>query len=836
MRVELKDFQKKYVDLLFRDAIHARQEIIDGRPQTLVLSAPTGSGKTVMVAALMEQLVRGDETRRGDPNATFLWLSDMPELNEQSRRKLLGMSDTFRSAELVLVDHETFDQEAFSAGKVYFLNTQKLGRDRRLVANGDERTYTIWQTIKNTVRQRPSSFWLIIDEAHKGMQESARARNQAQSIVQKFIKGSDGEIPPIPLILGISATPERFYSLLGGTPRVPRYTTVDPEEVRDSGLLKDTVTLYYPEAEGETDWTLLEAAAGRWQRFDREWAAYAAAQEMPASPRPILVVQVEDAATQGRLFSRTPLAEAIGVIERAIGGPLADNEVAHSFQEEGTITVEGRSIRKLRQADIDGDPTVRVVFFKMSLSTGWDCPRAEIMMSFRPASDATLIAQLVGRMVRTPLARRVEGNDFLNSVGLYLPHYDRTSLQRVIDRLRTDPDTQVSLSVVEGSKLEELPRAAVSTEFFAALEAVPSYAISRSPKVSSVKRLIKLGRRLNIDEVDVGAGARAKTFVLDAVHQQRERLLRDDPTYSEKIAAASSVRVTAISVAPGTWLEAEDGGETIQISPENVEDLLDWCGRKLGEGLHKDYWRARRDAGVDSQQAVLELFYLLQDRAAAKALEDAAKTEFDRVWLATRDARRALPSSKIDAYNEIRGQALEPETVDHTYDDRVTLPKNGRAWTKHLYADGEGVCHVDLNGWEQATIEAELADPTVERWLRNADRKSWSVCIPYQMGEYRAMYPDFLVVRQQAGTRVVDILEPHDPSREDAWHKAIGLARYAAKHGDGLGRICYIVMNDDDEPVYLDVNRDDVRSEVLHVQGNEHLKALIRSHGRRRAD
>ena len=46
------------------------------------------------------------------------------------------------------------------------------------------------------------------------------------------------------------------------------------------------------------------------------------------------------------------------------------------------------------------------MFFKMALSTGWDCPRAEVMMSFRRAEDHTYIAQLLGRMVRTPLARR----------------------------------------------------------------------------------------------------------------------------------------------------------------------------------------------------------------------------------------------------------------------------------------------------------------------------------------------------------------------------------------------------------------------------------------------
>ena len=63
------------------------------------------------------------------------------------------------------------------------------------------------------------------------------------------------------------------------------------------------------------------------------------------------------------------------------------------------------------------DMRLRVVLFKLSLNTGWDCPRAEVMMSFRAAADATYIAQLVGRMVRTPLARRIVDVESLNTVG-----------------------------------------------------------------------------------------------------------------------------------------------------------------------------------------------------------------------------------------------------------------------------------------------------------------------------------------------------------------------------------------------------------------------------------
>src|SRR5207302_1735307 len=110
-------------------------------------------------------------------------------------------------------------------------------------------------------------------------------------------------------------------------------------------------------------------------------------------------------------------------------------------------------------------------------------------------------------------------------------------------------------------------------------------------------------------------------------------------------------------------LDADDESETIPISEENLEDILDWCGRRLGEGLHQEYWRARRVAGVSGEQATLELFYLLRDRLVAKIVEDAAQVEFDRLWEIHRATIRALPTSKADAYRAIRGMAIEPATV-----------------------------------------------------------------------------------------------------------------------------------------------------------------------------
>ena len=104
-----------------------------------------------------------------------------------------------------------FDAEQLAPGQVYFLNTQKLGKNSTLIATGDKRQFSLWETLDNTARARPAAFYVIIDEAHRGM---AQSRTGPSMKPMPLSKGSSsekqGQIAPVPLIAGISATPQRF--------------------------------------------------------------------------------------------------------------------------------------------------------------------------------------------------------------------------------------------------------------------------------------------------------------------------------------------------------------------------------------------------------------------------------------------------------------------------------------------------------------------------------------------------------------------------------------------------------------------------------------------------
>src|SRR5207245_8980616 len=138
----------------------------------------------------------------------------------------------------------------------------ELGVSSLLTKAGDGRTWTIWQTIENTAKASPAHFILIVDEAHRGMGLSAQAEKTARTLIQRFIKGApEVFLSPVPLVIGMSATPERFHKVLEGAQRVTRPVEVEAEDVRDSGLIKDRIILDIADEDQPADWTLLRDAA-----------------------------------------------------------------------------------------------------------------------------------------------------------------------------------------------------------------------------------------------------------------------------------------------------------------------------------------------------------------------------------------------------------------------------------------------------------------------------------------------------------------------------------------------------------------------------------------------
>lgn len=436
MKVELFSFQKKALaDIRMKTAEALGSYHRTHAPQVVSFTAPTGAGKTIIMASLIESIFFGDETYSEQQNAIIIWLSDSPQLNEQSKLKIDSKADKIRLGQCVTVTEDSFDKEVFEDGHIYFLNTQKLSKTSNLTKKGDGRNYTIWETIANTVREKSDRLYFIIDEAHRGMQ--GREAGKATTIMQKFLKGSEEDnIPPMPVVIGMSATTQRFNMLVEGTSSTIHKSVVSADEVRASGLLKNRIVITYPdEGSVNNDMAILQAAADDWKEKWDHWYQYCYEQHY-AYVNPVFVIQVLNGS--GNRISDTDLDDCLQKIEERTGFRFETGQVVHTFgQTNASISINGIDVRYEEPSRISDDRNIRVVFFKENLSTGWDCPRAETMMSFRRANDATYIAQLLGRMVRTPMQMHIQVDDILNDVHLYLPYFNESTVKDVVEALQS---------------------------------------------------------------------------------------------------------------------------------------------------------------------------------------------------------------------------------------------------------------------------------------------------------------------------------------------------------------------------------------------------------------
>jgi type III restriction enzyme len=841
LRIELKAFQESAVEDLFRYARQARNAALEGDPQALILAAPTGSGKTVIANALFDRILSGDEIHDGDPEARFLWLTDQPELNEQTKRKFTVNSDpsVFGDQQLITIDAATFNQPTFEAGHCYFLNTQKIGRGRQLVnvSGGDNRAWTVWDTINNSIAVAPGSFWVVIDEAHRGMQGGDP--NFAETIVQRFLVGSD-EVNPVPLILGISATPQRFQQMLLGTGRHQAPYEVKPEAVRASGLIKDWITVYHPTEKQPSDWTLLQAAAAKLTQFKDSWAAYVKTQrkagEKVPEVEPLLVVQIEDAPATGKAVSKTSVERAIREIEDVLG-PLSSEETAHSLQEGTPLDLNGRTVPYVAPPDIQDAPKLRVVFFKMALNTGWDCPRAEVMMSFRRAVDYTNIAQLVGRMVRTPLAEKVTTDLSLNSVALYLPHFDSTALDQVVDYLE-NPESEgvITSKVRRGEFLADAHRDPKLNKIFAYAATLPTYVVERIATTSDIRRLIRLARYLSQDKLDEKAYDRERAHVVALLTKEQNRL-RDTRGFQTAVAAAGKVSVEEVTVVVGGGRVAgkndpSNGNSATDLpaSVHDVEDLYAMAGRKLGEGLHADYVRARvsADSSISLKQAKVELYALLSDEKTFTNVEKGCGVRFTKLYAKHQTGINSRGDARRQAYGKLLKMAKEPQATTLMLPDTLPADTRETCWPSHLFIDDKGEFPVKFgSSWERTVLANAMNEKGFIAWLRNEPRQDWSLCIPYEhKSAERPHYPDFLIFRKSGQGYLADVLEPHSLSLEDGWAKARGLARFAQRHGDLFGRI-ELLAEIKGKMKRLDLKNPDVREKVLVVNNVSQLRHLF---------
>lgn len=839
MRYSLKDYQNDAVAEVLGNLADARDDWRRKRRITAFsLTATTGAGKTVMAAAVIEALFSGNAELNfaADPGAVVLWFTDDPSLNEQTRFKLMDAADRINSSRLEVIGN-TFSREKLEPGKVYFLNSQKLSKNSLLVRGApepdpddpqyslqmsppDARAHTMWDILRNTIEDENLTLYLILDEAHRGM----KSDRERATTVQKLINGTNGT-PPIPVVLGVSATVERFDKAMErqhGRTMLPN-VVVDPTRVQESGLLKDDIRLDFPTESGRFDTTLLARATRKLKEVNALWEQYAQREDASEdNVVPLLVVQVPNSPDDKLLLS------AIDTI-RQEWPELNTDAMANVFGEHKDLEVGGYMIHYVPPEKVQDRTYIRILFAKDAISTGWDCPRAEVFMSYRSAQDRTHITQLLGRMVRTPLARRIPGNDLLNSVTCVLPLFNRSTATEVANAMTGDrehDDDQTGGGAgrrVLVNPVDMEPNPAIPEAVWKSFDALPAQTLPRKA-ARAIIRYTALAQALSRD------GLR-KNAVKEAYSELCKVLDGLVARYSDKLEAAKEdvQQVEGATIAVGVQDgDVEPVGTFTELADDRaIEADFNTAGRLLTPELARRY--ADHIAVEDDNDDGLYEAHITVAALGkmADVIVDTLEAEADKLarqWFDEyRVTIKGLPDDRQMVYDDIKGMSPEPQRIDlkrphvrtEETKDSEGNPRATREW--HLMADENGHFPIsDLNDWEMQVLDKEMGRSDFLAWHRNPSRPSGdALTVAWQdgNGNWRRMCPDFIFFHGNKKNVKASIVDPHGIHLSDALPKLRGLVNFSEAYGDDFHRIEAIAQLDGTLRV-LDLKDNKVRQAI----------------------
>ena len=353
--MRLADFQQKAIGDLIEAMSETEQEII--------LKSCTGSGKTIILTHFM------DEYGRCFYNKVFVWLTPgKGDLEEQSKAKMdqyIYGSHTKRLADVMV--------SGFQENDACFINWEKLTKKGSNALKEGERTNFL-EHIEHA-KQDGLSFVVIVDESHQN--DTVKAAD----ILRYFAPEK---------IIRCSATPKKYANA--------RLIEIPEEDVIAEGLIKKLLIINenFPQSvqvEQQVDFLLSEA-------LKKQRDLCSAFLSRSVSVNPLIIVQIPNK------------------------NEVLQDEIERWFESKG-ITYENGQLAvwlSKKHENLEGieknDAKPIAVIIKQAVATGWDCPRAHILVKLRDNMNETFEIQTIGRIRRMPEAKHYE-SELLDSCYLY---------------------------------------------------------------------------------------------------------------------------------------------------------------------------------------------------------------------------------------------------------------------------------------------------------------------------------------------------------------------------------------------------------------------------------
>ncbi len=370
----LKSFQETAIAKLKDQFLNLWKSPHDNIP--LVFKSPTGSGKTIMMAQFLRDLV-GDPRFYGN-DVAFVWLTFNEESYIQSKNKLFSYYGG--ASELDLLDLNDLSQGGMSKNSVFFINWQKIkgkSKESRKLRKDNEWGLT-FDSFINKTKEDGRKLVVIIDEEHIGADTEL-----ASEII-------DGLIQP-KITIRVSATPKYIPDAEEISEQRGGFVQAKREEVIEAGLIKEKIIFQTEEDLNRKDFKgtdqdeiLLELAYQKRQDLIKHY------KNLGVEVNPLVMIQLpnddqasNDTTTTNKQDIVLNFLKEKGVLEDEIAIWLSQEKVNLEYIE-------------------DNKSPISFLLFKQAAATGWDCPRAGVLVMFREIRNPTFAIQTVGRILRMP--------------------------------------------------------------------------------------------------------------------------------------------------------------------------------------------------------------------------------------------------------------------------------------------------------------------------------------------------------------------------------------------------------------------------------------------------
>ncbi len=355
MAIQLKNFQLKAIDELMEAMHNDKKEII--------LKSCTGSGKTIILTHFIDTYMRSF----GD--TVFIWLTPgKGNLEEQSKEKMDRY--IYGASTKLLCDVMT---SGFSAGDACFINWEKLTKKGNTALRDSEKTNFI-EYIEKALNAG-INFKVIVDESHQN------DTIKADEIIEYFKTDK---------IIRCSATPKSYKNAF--------MVEVPEEDVIAEGLIKKLLIInenFEQNITVDDQITYLIDKA-----LDKQRELHSAFLRLKAEINPLIIVQLPNKSDS--------LLESVENYFNGKGISYENNQLAVWLSEKK------QNLEEIEQPNA----TPIAVIIKQAIATGWDCPRAHILVKLRDNMSETFEIQTIGRIRRMPEAKHYE-SDLLDSCYLY---------------------------------------------------------------------------------------------------------------------------------------------------------------------------------------------------------------------------------------------------------------------------------------------------------------------------------------------------------------------------------------------------------------------------------